>query len=54
MNGKSTWNGFSLGLGSKQVALKSQVSLSRSLFAVLVFFLMSQLVLCEFFLVVLW
>ena len=54
VNGKSTWNGFNLGLGSNQVALKSQVSLSRS-FAVLVFlFCMSQLMLCECFLVALW
>ena len=37
VNGKSAWNGFNLGLGSDHVALKSQVSLSRSFFAVLVF-----------------
>ena len=37
MNGKSAWNGFNLGLGSDQVALKSQVSLSRGFLAVLVF-----------------
>ena len=37
MNGKSSWNGFSLGLRSDQVALKSQVSLSRSFLAVFSF-----------------
>ena len=34
---KSVWNGFNLGLGSDQVVLKSQVSLSRGFLAVLVF-----------------
>ena len=37
VNGKSAWNGFNLGLGSDQVALKSQVSLSRSFLAVFSF-----------------
>ena len=37
MNGKSSWNGFNLGLRSDQVALKSQVSLSRSFLAVFSF-----------------
>ena len=36
VNGKSTWNGFNLGLGSDQVALKSQISLSRNFLIVLV------------------
>ena len=54
VNRKSAWNGFSLGLGSDQVALKSQVLLSRSFAAALVFLLMSQLMLCEWFLIVLW
>ena len=54
VNGKSAWNGFNLGLGSDQVALKSQVLLSRNFLAILVFLLMSQLMLCECFLVVLW
>ena len=42
-----------LGLGSDQVALKYQVSLSRSFLDVFVFLLMSQLKPCECFLVVL-
>ena len=43
-----------LGLGSDQVALKSQVSSARSFLAVLVFLLMFQLMSwCKFFLVVL-
>ena len=54
VNGKSAWNGFNLGLGSNQVVLKCQVSLSRSFFGVLVFHLMSQLILHECFLVTLW
>ena len=54
VNGKSAWNGFNLFLDSDQVMLKSQVSLSRSFLAVLVFLLMSQLMSCECFLVVLW
>ena len=54
VNRKSAWNGFSLGLGSDQVALKSQVLLSRNFAATLVFLLMSQLMLCEWFLIVLW
>ena len=54
VNRKSAWNGSSLGLGSYQVALKSQVSLSRNFLAVLVFVLMSQLMSCKCFLVVLW
>ena len=33
----SAWNGFNLGLVSYQMALKSQVSLSRGSLAVLVF-----------------
>ena len=37
VNGKPAWNGFNLGLVSDQVTLKSQVSLSRSFIAVLVF-----------------
>ena len=41
-----------LGLGSDQVALKSQVSSARSFLAVLVFLLMFQLMSCECFLVV--
>ena len=54
MNRKSAWNGFNLGLGSDQVAIKSQASLSKNFLTVLVFLLMSQLMLCEYFLVVLW
>ena len=42
VNGKCARNGFNLGLGSDQVALKSQSSLSRSVLAVLVIILMSQ------------
>ena len=38
VNEKSAWNGFNLGLGSDQVALKSQVSVSRNFLAGLVFF----------------
>ena len=53
VNEKSACNGFRLGLGSDQVALKSQVSLSRSFLAALVFLLMSQLMPCECFLLVL-
>ena len=53
-SGKFALNGFNLGLGSDQVALRSQVSLSRNFIAVLVFLLMSQLMSCECFLVVLW
>ena len=51
--GKSAENGFNLGLGSDQAALKSQVSLSRNFLAVLVFLLMSQLMSYQCFLVVL-
>ena len=54
VNGKSTWNGFNLGLGSDHVGLKFQVSLSRNFLAVLVFLLISQLMSCECSLVVLW
>ena len=50
---KSALNGFNLGLGSDQMVLKSQVSLSRSFLALLVFLLMSQLMSCKCFLVVL-
>ena len=53
VSGKSALNGFNLGLGSDQVALKSQVSLSTNFLTVLVFLLMSQLMSCECFLVVL-
>ena len=53
VNEKSACNGFNLGLGSDQVALKSQVSLSTNFLTVLVFLLMSQLMSCECFLVVL-
>ena len=42
-----------IGLGSDQVALKSQVSLSRSFLGGLVFLLMPHLMSCECFLVVL-
>ena len=49
----SASNGFNLGLDSYQVALKSQVSLSRNFLAALVFVLMSQLMSCDCFLVVL-
>ena len=48
VNGKSAWNGFNLGLGSDQVVLKSQLSLSRNFVAVLVFLFMSQLMSCEY------
>ena len=54
VNGKSAWNGFNLGLGSDQVALKSQASLSRNFLAVSVVLLMSQLMSCKCFLVVQW
>ena len=53
VNGKSALNGFNLALVSDQVALKSQVSLSRNFLTVLVFPLMSQLMPYECFLVVL-
>ena len=53
-HGRSAWNGSDLGLNSDQVALKSQVSVSRSFLAVLVFLLMSQLISCKWFIVVLW
>ena len=49
----SASNGFNLGLDSYQVALKSQVSLSRNFLAALVFVLMSQLMSSDCFLVVL-
>ena len=41
VNRKSAWNWFNLGLGSGQVALKSQVSLSRNFLTVLVSFSVS-------------
>ena len=53
VNGNSALNGFNLALVSDQVALKSQVSLSRNFLTVLVFPLMSQLMPYECFLVVL-
>ena len=53
VNGKSAWNGFNLGLSSYHVALKYQVSLSRSFFAGLVFLPMSQFTSYKCFLVVL-
>ena len=49
----SASKGFNLGLDSYQVALNSQVSLSRNFLAVLVFVLKSQLMSCDSFLVVL-
>ena len=54
VNRKSAWNWFNLDLGSGQVVLKSQVSLSRNFLTVLAFLLMSLLMSCECFLVVLW
>ena len=53
VNGNSALNGFNLAPVSDQVALKSQVSLSRNFLTVLVFPLMSQLMPYECFLVVL-
>ena len=53
VNGKYAQHGFNLDLGSDHVALKSQVSLSRSS-SCLAYHLMSQLMFCVCYLVTLW